>query len=73
MRTVWAIIALLVLGTPWYARATPAPVRVTGNTTANDELLHDTLDQLTNFAPSFGCDRITSVDTHVLPPAFVPP
>ena len=73
MREVRAIFALLAIGVPCFALATPAPVRVTGNTGANGELLHDTLDQLTQFAPSFGCDRITSVDTHVLPPALVPP
>jgi hypothetical protein len=68
MRPVLAAFVLMVLGVSVAVQATPAPVSVTGNTTADGELLRDTLVYLTQFAPSFGCDRITSVDTYVLPP-----
>jgi hypothetical protein len=65
-------VGLLILVLAPVANATPAPVRVTGNTTANDELLHDTLNNLTQFAPTFDCDRISTVDTHVFPPDSIP-
>ena len=71
MRYIVAVVGLLHVAMPWFARATPAPVRITGNTTAGDELLHDTLVNLTQFAPSFGCDRIAGVDTYVLPQSLV--
>jgi len=72
MRIFPVAVGLLAMVVPSMVHSTPAAVRVTGNTTANDELLRDTLNNLTNFAPSFGCDRISTVDTHVFPPDTIP-
>jgi hypothetical protein len=52
--------------------AAPVPVRITGNTNADGELLKDIMQNVTNFGAAFDCPAPSLIQTSVISPSRIP-